>query len=148
MIMSKVLTEILPFEEWKEKLISRGGHQGRNYDVCFYEVDGRTMIVETTCWPHFGQVMASVLDPKNHSAEPKVSYSMTYVDAKGEYCMMNDEETYKPTGRKVTEKIEGLVAVECYYYTAVVCFDDWDLACKFGYELYCRRRKFGLEVEE
>jgi hypothetical protein len=146
--MEKVLTEILPFEEWKEKLVSVCGHSTRNHDVCYYQIDGRTMIVEDTQWPHFGQVMASVLDPKNHSGEPKVSYSMTYVDSKGEYCMMNDEETYEPTGKTVTEEIDGLGYVGCYYYTAVVHFEDWDKACLFGYELYCRRRRFGLEIIE
>jgi hypothetical protein len=146
--MEKVLTEILPFEEWKSKLISEPAYSNRNHDVCYYNIDGRTMIVEDTFWPHFGLVMASAMCPDKYNADPKIHYSMTYVDPKGEYCMMNNEETYEPTGKTVTEEIEGLDKVLCYYYTAVVSFTDWDSACKFGYELYCRRRKFGLEVDE
>lgn len=146
--MSKVLTEILPFEEWKGRLISVPSYDKHEYQVCFYNVDERTMMVETTWFPHFGLVMASALCPEKYKAKIETEYTMTYVDSKGEYCMMKDEETYEPTGKTVTEEIDGLDKVLCYYYTAVVSFTDWDKACKFAYELYCRRRRFGLEVDE
>jgi hypothetical protein len=146
--MDTVLKEILPFEEWKSKLISESAHSHGNHDVCYWNVEGRTMIVEDVFWPHFGLVMASAMCPEKYNADPKIHYTMTYVDSNGEYCLMHDEDTYKATGKTVTEEIEGLDKVLCYYYTAVVSFTDWDSACKFAYELYCRRRKFGLEVDE
>ncbi len=146
--MNTALTDILPFNEWKEKIVIEPSYQNHNAEVCFLNVEGRTMMVETTCFPHFGLVMAAAMCPDKYNADPKTNYSMTYVDEKGEYCIMNDEDTYAPTGRTVTEVIDGLTAVSCYYYTAIVNFSDYDKACLFAYELYLRRRRNGLEVDE
>lgn len=147
-VMEKKLTEILPFEEWKSKLVIEPGYEAHNAQICYYNVDGRTMFTETTIFPHFGMVMASALCPEKYNANPKTHYSMTYVDQKGEYCYINDEETYEPTGNTVTENIDGLVNIDCYYYLAVLIFDDYEKACAFAYELYLRRRRFELEIDE
>lgn len=146
--MSKKITEILPYEEWVSKLLAEPAQCNHNHQICYWNVSGRFMFREDTFFPHFGKVFAAALDPLNHKAEVKSSYSMYYFDKTGNTLDLKDDETYEWNGNKVEETFEGLIEVDCNYYTAGLVFKDWDCACKCAYEMYVRRRRNGIEEEE
>ena len=133
---------ILPFEEWKSRLLSRGLSEQGNLQICCWQLDGKEdqwMFNEYTTFPHFGQVMAAAIDPKNHKAKIKSTYLINYVDATGNAVFKFDPDTYKKTGRKPVETFKNAY-FDAVYYDYILWARDFDRACEIAYEMYRRRR--------
>lgn len=145
--------EILPFEEWKSRLLCQGVHTNGEHSISFWNLDGdeeQYMFREDTIMPHFGKIMAAALDPtpeREKEATIHSTFCMTYLDKKARVCLKRHPDTYKETGKVVKEKFDGLLYTECYYYSWVLVFDDYDKACMAAYEMYKRRRE-NPDVEE
>ena len=134
--------EVLPFEEWKSRLLARGLQDSNNCQISAWELEGdpeQWMFNEYTHFPHFGQVMAEALDPAHHHYEITSNYMFGYVDPEGNPIFGVDPDTYKETGKKPKEKFEG-ASFDVLYYDWVIWMKDFDKACEVAYEMYRRRR--------
>lgn len=137
-------SDVVPFEEWKSRLLSRGlsCNAGGTQQVCAYELDGdqeQWMFNEYTSFPHFGQVMAEALDPKNHHYPTLTHFMFGYADPTGNPVFGMNPETNKDTGIAPDETFEG-ARFEMLYFDYVLWVDDYDHACRLAWEMYRRRR--------
>ena len=135
---------VLPFEEWKSRLLSRGLQcsQGGTHQISAWELDGdeeQWMFNEYTSFPHFGQVMAAAMDPANHKAETCSNYMFGYYDPTGNPVFGTCPKTGRETGKKPKEKFPG-ATMEVLYYDFVIWISDFDKACALAWEMYRRRR--------
>ena len=136
---------VIPFEEWKSRLLCRGYGENRSGTVqhAAWEIDGdreQYMFTETTIFPHFGQVMAQAIDPEHHNYPNKAYYSMGYVDPTGNCALAFDDE-YSKELPEPTEVFPTFSFARGYpQWELNGSMNDYDKACEVAYEMYRRRR--------